>query len=194
MCMSRVMRVSVVLGTMGILCDRVALGLVAGLSNEGDPAGRQALVAPGGSFSVDISLVSSEEIVSASMRLAASSSNLATIADGSYHAPWDVASSPVPLGPLTPISDYLYATVPTFGPQPVSSPLATLSLVIDPNAQPGIHTLTLVDIYYSTSRTATVLPSPGEPGGPFTICVVPEPASSILALVSAFVLSTGRRA
>lgn len=159
-----------------------ALGnVIVSLNNPGSTTLHEIEVERGETFSVDVNIDPSPDMVGIRFKLGASTENVLTLTDGTFYDPFDMTSSVIPFGPLVPMSEELSASVSTFDPQPVSSPLGTLSLTVDTNAMLAAYTLNLADIFWAPSRATEILP--GTAGQDFYIQVVPEPSSLLAASV-----------
>lgn len=158
--------------------------VVVSLNNPGSTTMHEVEVKPGDEFNVDINIEPTTAMVWLRFTLTASSSSLLTLSDGTFYGPFDMARSPIPVGPLTPHSDELGAAVSTFEAQQVSSPLGSLSFVVDAQTQPGEYTVNLASVYWKDSWVSTVLPFPAQVGPGFNIHVVPEPSLTAVLILS----------
>ncbi|GMU21972.1 MAG: hypothetical protein AMXMBFR13_20600 [Phycisphaerae bacterium] len=179
------------LGTTAIIFLLSTASSRAGLVATVTPSDAQASVwaAPGESFDVDVNLsVAPESILSAQMRLTASTPGIFTVTGGTYATTWDTL--------LLPVTGTMNPTSAEFGGLP-STPLTgddlfiTLSLTVAPLAPAGDYLINLTDI------VAGLWPSGDEltevsAGADLEVHVVPDPTAGVLLLAGVAALPRRR--
>jgi len=190
-----------------IPCDRLAAGtvsvndsggfddpVVVSVNNPGSFDDHFVSVFPGGSFSIDINVATSTEIIDVlGMTLMASAPDVLAISGGLYCDPWS-NYEPLPVGNLDPGSDPFRAAVPApeyFGPG--ASTLATFYIVLNADAPTDVFTLNVVDAKCTACWICPAFFFAGS-GPDFVVEVVPEPSSVFLLAGGALLLVRRRSA
>ena len=166
------------------------------VNNVGSIFFHEITVLPGEGFSVDVNVNTDQEFWSLSAWLEASVSNVFYITGGLYHAPWNVVTSPIPLGGVDPDYRSSGRLSGTPGVSNIVGPgyysFATLDLAVDASSPVGTYTLNTnpIDCTFHPMLPAFF---GGVPGPDFTVHVVLEPATlSLLALGGLVLLRRNR--
>ena len=149
-------------------------------------------VSPGGTIDVQVQVDPTPTMACMDLRLVAGVSGAIELTGATLYSPWDENSSSIQPGVLNPKSALLTLSVPMFGSEQISSPMANLSFAVRLEIPPGLYTLNATDILWVESRAATVMPFPGAPGEDLLVHVVPEPAAIGLLSVAGLLISRRR--
>ncbi len=185
---SQKLRILAVLVLVGSAGGGRASGVTASVNNVDSFDDHASTVRPGDAFSVDLNVYTEHQIFHIyDAKLSASASDVLSITGGFVHFPW-TAYGTLPPGELSPLSDPFGFILPFyeyFGPG--ESTLATLELLVDSNAVPGVYTLNIVGAEYTACWICPAFWYV-DSGPDFVITVVPEPATAWLLALGVLLL------